>query len=664
MVDHQKTADELTAEIEDLRNHVAELRRSQVDGQNLRERLRLFSTAAENMQLGLTITDMSGTILYTNPAEAAMHGYEVVELLGQNVRIFAPRELHKSIDSGDKSDLASWHRESVNLKKDGTQFAVHLTSDVVRDGSGVPVGFVTTCMDITDRKRAEEELQRSEARYRAIVENATYGIFRTDLEDRFVSVNPALVKMLGYHSEQELLSLDPSTDVYLDPEERSWVSEQYHGKERIDSVTAHWKRKDGTPITVRLNGRRLRTDKGEVIGTEIFAEDITQQRQLEEQVFHTQKIEAVGQLTGGIAHDFNNLLTVILASSSMIDAALAHDRHGLENDLRDLQAAARRGSALVKRLLSFSRKAMLSPQPLDLGQVARSFMRTMKRLLPETIEVEVVGDRQLPLVSADPNAVEQIISNLVNNARDAMPHGGRLRVAIRVETLDEAHRAVSGWGDPGQYVCLTVTDTGVGMDQATVTKVFEPFFTTKEQGLGTGLGMSTVYGLMKQQKGFVDVASEVGRGTAVKVYFRPTSSRSAPFTSDKEAVEPPGGSETILVVEDEAPIRRATKRVLERFGYEVLLASDGDEALKTLDERADKIALVLSDAVMPRMSGRELYQAMQTEGFSAKFMFMSGYSARDVLADIDSETELPFLQKPWTPNELLSLVRDVLDDVT
>jgi PAS domain S-box-containing protein len=663
MTDHQKTADELASELEALRNHAAELRRSHVEDENVRERLRLFATAAENMQIGLTITDMSGTILYTNPAEADMHGYGVGELLGQNVRILAPQELHKRLDSDDNGQLASWHRESVNLKKDGTQFAVHLTSDVVRDGGGVPVGFVTTCMDITDRKRAQEELQRSEARYRAIVDNATYGIFRTDLDDRFVSVNPALVKMLGYDTEEEVLSLDPSTDVYADPEERSWVSEQYYGKERIEAITAHWKCKDGTPITVRLNGRRLRTDKGEVTGTEIFAEDITQQRQLEEQVFHTQKIEAVGQLTGGIAHDFNNLLTVILASASMIDAALAEDRHGLENDLRDLQAAARRGSALVKRLLSFSRKAMLSPQPLDLGQVARSFMRTMKRLLPETIEVEVIGDRNLPLVSADPNAVEQIISNLVNNARDAMPYGGRLRVAIRLETLDEAHRAVSGWGDPGEYVCLTVTDTGVGMDQATLTKVFEPFFTTKEQGLGTGLGMSTVYGLMKQHKGFVDVASEVGRGTAVKVYFRPASSRSAPFTSDKEAVEPPGGNETILVVEDEASIRRAAKRVLERFGYEVLLAADGDEALKTLDSRADKIALVVSDAVMPRMSGLELYQAMQVAGFSAKFMFMSGYSARDVLANVDSDVELPFLQKPWAPNELLSLVRDVLDDV-
>jgi two-component system NtrC family sensor kinase len=661
MSDRTSEASALESELQALRLELAEMQLDHRQAEQARERLRLFATAAENMQLGLTITDMNGTILYTNPAEAEMHGYEAGELLGQDVRLFAPRELHKPIESNDQSELASWHRESVNLKKDGTRFEVHLTSDVVRDSAGVPVGFVTTSMDITERKHTEEELKRSEARHRAIVQNATYGIYRTDLEERFISVNPALVKMLGYDTEQEVLALDPSEDVYLDPEERTWLSEQHRDGERIDGIVVHWKRKDETPITVRLNGRPLRTEQGEPVGTEIFAEDITQQRQLEAQVFHTQKIEAVGQLTGGIAHDFNNLLTVILASASMIDVALSDDRHGLEQDLRDLQAAARRGTALVKRLLSFSRRAMLSLQPLDLGQVVRSFMRTMKRLLPETIELEVVGERHLPLVSADPNAVEQVISNLVNNARDAMPWGGQLRVETRTEVLDEAHRAVSGWGDPGEYVCLTVTDTGVGMDQETLTKVYEPFFTTKEQGLGTGLGMSTVYGLMKQHKGFVDVVSEVGRGTTVKTYFRPTSSKAAPFASDKLAVEPPGGTETILVVEDEASIRRATRRVLERCGYQVILAADGEEGLKALDSRGDEVALVISDAVMPRMSGLELYQAMVAAGISKKFMFMSGYSARDVYAKVDPDAELPFLQKPWTPNELLGLVRDVLD---
>ena len=654
---------QLTDELNSLRQQLSEVETALADADGARERLHRFETAAANMQVGLTITDPSGTILYTNPAEAAMHGFEVAELLGNDVRVFAPPELHRPMKSGHKSEAASWRRESVNVRKDGARFAVHLTSDVVRDGTGATVGFVTTCLDITERKRAEKELQRSESKYRAIVENAIHGIYRTDDQEKFVSANPALVAMLGYETPQDVLGLDPTADVYVDPAEHAWVSELYHDKERIEGVVVHWQRKDGTPITVRLNGRLLRNENGEPIGTEMFAEDITVQQQLEAQVIHSQKIEVVGQLTGGIAHDFNNLLTVILASASMIEGSLPTNQESLQHDLHDLQTAARRGAALVKRLLGFSRRAMLALQPLDLTQAVKSFMATMQRLLPETIEVDVTGERHIPNVSADPNAVEQIVSNLVNNARDAMPKGGTLRVDTRVERLDEAHRADSGWGDPGEYICLSVTDSGVGMDQETLARIFEPFFTTKEQGFGTGLGMSTVYGLIKQHRGFVEVSSEVGSGTTVKVYFRRADSPAAAYTAPGPAVELEGGTESILVVEDEASIRRAAKRVLEKYGYSVHCVSDGDEALSTLESRGDEFGLVISDVVMPRMSGIELYQAMRAGSIYKKFVFMSGYSARDVRANVDLEDDVPFLQKPWTPNELLSLVRDVLDDV-
>ncbi|KPJ86769.1 MAG: hypothetical protein AMS18_15245 [Gemmatimonas sp. SG8_17] len=654
---------QLTAELQSLRQQLAESERDLADYAQLKERLERFETAAANMQVGLTITDETGKILYTNPAEAAMHGYEVAELLGSDVRVLAPRELHRPLRSGHMSEISSWQRESVNVRSDGTRFVVHLTSDAVKDAAGTTVGFITTSLDITERKQAELDLRQSEARYRAIVEQATHGIYRTDSQDRFVSANPALVRMLGYETPLEVLDLDPDSDLYQDPAERSWLAEQYRDQGRIEGVVVHWKRKDGSPITVRLSGRRLRNERGEEEGSEVFAEDITRQVQLEEQVVHSQKIEVVGQLTGGIAHDFNNLLTVILASASMIESSLQPGQQALQHDLRDLQAAARRGSALVKRLLGFSRRAMLSLQPLDLTQVVKSFMSTMQRLLPETIEVEISGARHLPPVSADPNAVEQIVSNLVNNARDAMPKGGHLRVDTRVERLDEAHRAVSGWGEPGEYVCLSVSDTGVGMDHETRARVFEPFFTTKEQGFGTGLGMSTVYGLTKQHRGFVEVSSEVGRGTSVKVYFRPVTSPIAPYTPDQRVAEPEGGTETILVVEDEAPIQRAAKRVLERYGYQVIVVANGEEALDVVEHGRGDVDLIISDVVMPKMSGTELRQAMRDAGIHKKFILMSGYSERDVKANIGEEEAAPFLQKPWTPNELLALVRDVLDDV-
>ncbi|UCG86049.1 MAG: PAS domain S-box protein, partial [Gemmatimonadota bacterium] len=409
----------LTEELESLRQQLADAERDRANYRWLEERLERFETAVEHMQVGLTITNKAGKILYTNPAEAEMHGYEVSELLGRDVRVLAPPELHRPLQSGHLSEISRWQRESVNVRSDGTRFVVHLTSDVVKDTAGVTVGFVTTCLDITERKQAELELRRSEARYCTIVEHATHGIYRTGRDDRFVSANPALVRMLGYTTPQEVLALDPGSDVYQDLAERSWLAEQYGEDGRIEGVVVHWKHKDGSPITARLSGRRLRNERGEPEGSEVFVEDITKQVQLEQQVVHSQKIEVVGQLTGGIAHDFNNLLTVILAGASMIESSLQPGQQALQHDLNDLQAAARRGSALVKRLLGFSRKAMLSLQPLDLAQVVKSFMSTMQRLLPETIEVEIAGERHLPPVSADPNAVEQIVSNLVNNARDA-----------------------------------------------------------------------------------------------------------------------------------------------------------------------------------------------------------------------------------------------------
>jgi PAS domain S-box-containing protein len=653
---------QLGVELESLRQQLAKSAPDRAEFKRLEERLQRFEIAVENMQVGLTITDTEGKIVYTNPADARMHGYQVRELLGRDVRVLAPRELHRPLKSGQMSEISSWARESVNVRADGSSFVVHLTSDALRDSQGETVGFVTTCIDITDRKQAELELRLSEARYRALIEHATHGIYRADNQDRFVSANPALVRMLGYDTEQEVLDIDPDVDLYQDPAERSWLAEQYGDTGRIEGMVVNWKRRDGNPITVRLSGRRLRNEKGGLQGTEVFAEDMTKQMQLEQQVVHSQKIEVVGQLTGGIAHDFNNLLTVILASASMIESALQPGQQALQHDLRDLQAAARRGSALVRRLLSFSRRAMLSLQPLDLTPLVKSFMSTMQRLLPETIEVEITGERHLPHVSADPNAVEQIVSNLVNNARDAMPKGGRLVVETSVERLDEAHRAVSGWGEPGEYVCLTVSDTGVGMDQETRTRIFEPFYTTKERGFGTGLGMSTVYGLIKQHRGFVEVSSEVGQGTSVKVFFRPVSSPAAPYTAPQRAAEPEGGTETILVVEDEAPIRRAAKRVLERFGYDVIVVANGEDALDALEHGSENVDLVISDVVMPGLSGTELRQAMLGAGMHKKFILMSGYSERDVKTNAGVENEVPFLQKPWTPNELLALIRDVLDE--
>jgi CheY-like chemotaxis protein len=278
------------------------------------------------------------------------------------------------------------------------------------------------------------------------------------------------------------------------------------------------------------------------------------------------------------------------------------------------------------------------------------------------VHLIIVPQRNLGLVKADPGQIEQVILNLAVNARDAMPRGGKLTIETKNCEIDDDYLRWHSDARLGPHVMIAVSDTGTGMDKETLHHLFEPFFTTKEQGFGTGLGMSTVYGLIKQHRGFVEVSSEVGKGTTVKVYFRPAGSPAAPYTTPSQTAEPEGGNEAVLVVEDEAAIRRAAKRVLEQSGYRVTTVADGEMALETLETRGKEVDLVISDVVMPKMSGTELHQAMQNMGLNKKFILMSGYSARDVRANIRLDTDVPFLQKPWTPNELLTLVRDVLDD--
>ena len=512
-----------------------------------------------------------------------------------------------------------------------------------------------------ERRRAEDELRRSEADYRALISHATYGIYRTSTDGAFRVVNPAMVTMLGYESEREVLALGLAADIYADPQEHSWLTETYSADQRVEGVEVKWKRKDGKLITVRLNGRVIRGSDGETLGLEVFAEDVTERELLEEQLRQSQKMEVVGQLTGGIAHDFNNILTVILASAKLLRSSMPPDERDMQLNLEELESAARRGAALVKRLLGFSRKAMLALKPLDLGALVDDLLKTLRRLLPGNIDIQLSGPAKLPSVSADSGAVEQIIINLATNARDAMPKGGVLRVETTVVRLDKRHQDEQGWGDPGEYIRLTVRDTGVGMDDETMEHVFEPFFTTKEQGRGTGLGMSTVYGLMKQHGGFVDVHSEVGAGTTVTLYFRGTNDEVSTAQKVTALEESPRGTETILFVEDEASIRRVGKKVLELHGYTVLQAADGEEGLHVLRERQAQIALVISDVVMPKLSGPDLYEEIRDNIGDLKFIFMSGYTARDVHATTSLDWNIPFLQKPWTSSELLVRVRETLD---
>ncbi len=616
------------------------------------------------MNLGVTMTDLDGKIIYVNPTQAKLHRRSVDELLGQDVGILAPAHARRPLTIPQLKELKSWKRESVNVRKDGTHFPVLLRSDVVTGTSGEPMGIVTTCEDIGELRATQNALNRSETEHHALVENANYGICRSSVDGRFLTVNRALVELLGFESKSELLDVNLVKNIYVHPEDFATLVDRCRDPGIAADMEVEWNSKYGERLTVRISGRAARAELGEIDSYEFIVEDVTGRRQLEAQLRQAQKLESLGQLTGGIAHDFNNILTVIQANVGLVAAELPPEAEQLHCDLRDAQQATRRAVDLVKKLLAFSRREKLSRQLLDLTQLVNGVSTTLRRLLPEHIEIKVVAEEQVGKVFADPNAVEQIILNLATNARDAMPDGGLLFVETRRAWLPEQQRGMFGSRRAGEYACIVVSDTGEGMDELTEQKIFEPFFTTKPVGQGTGLGMAMVHGLVKQHNGFVHVYSEVGQGTTMKVYFPTARAESVDTASsgydrdDESACE---GTETILIVEDETLIRSVAKRVLERKGYRVLLAENGEEGLRMFRDHQSEIALVLSDVIMPKLGGPGLYEAIRAEAGTTRFIFMSGHAAHVLRMSGHIEPSVPFVNKPWTDSELLKRVRETLD---
>ncbi len=335
--------------------------------------------------------------------------------------------------------------------------------------------------DMPDRAGADMAARRSGAKYKSLVEHAAYGIYISSIEGRFLDVNPALVRMLGYDSEDELLDLDLADAVYADPTDRNHAIAQFRDAQLISGLEMCWICKNGTLITVRLSGRPLRNEAGELVGFEMMAEDVTAQRVLEAQLRHAQKMEAIGQLTSGIAHDFNNLLTVVLSNAELLAEAIPASRVDAHIDLEDTKRAARHGAKLIQKLMTFSRTQELEFVPLDLSEQIRELSGMLRRLVPENIQLQIVAEEPVGRIVADSGAIQQVIFNLATNARDAMPDGGVLRIQVCGHRIDQEHVVAHGWGKPGEYATIFVSDTGTGMDERTKERLFEPFFSTKRR---------------------------------------------------------------------------------------------------------------------------------------------------------------------------------------
>ena len=508
-------------------------------------------------------------------------------------------------------------------------------------------------------RSVQENLRLSEANFRSLVTNAPYGICSCDSTGKILDVNPAFLEILALSSADELTgqyiySLYHETEQWFDLADRLRASEPFSG------VIADWKRKGGTSV-VRISGRSVVNGRKEGVVFELFAEDVTERRALEQQLRQSQKMEAVGRLAGGIAHDFNNLLMVISGYSEFL-----LERLGAEPSLRgpaqEIAGAAERASSLTRQLLAFSRKQMLAPRMVNLNDIATENLKMLTRMIGEDVDLVLTPGKNLWPVRADGGQIEQVIMNLAVNARDAMPTGGKLTIETCNVTLGEEEARHQAPLRPGDYVMIQVSDTGVGMDADTQSHIFEPFFTTKGPK-GTGLGLSTVYGIIKQSLGYIWVESEVGRGTTFKIYLPRVASagESAQIAANAQAQRVEPGTETILLVEDEANLRYLARQYLEKQGYKVIEAADGAVAVQIAVAHESVIHLLLTDVIMPGMNGRELAQRITEIRPNVKVLYMSGYTENVIGHNGTLDAGIRLLQKPFNLRDLKAKVREVLD---
>ncbi len=475
-------------------------------------------------------------------------------------------------------------------------------------------------------------------------------------------MNPALIAMLGYESAEEVLALDPKLDVFVDPHEQARVMAEFQRGPRLDNIEVRWKRKDASAITVRLSGRVVNSP-GENAGVlEIIAEDITERRVLENQFRQAQKMEAVGRLAGGVAHDFNNLLMVI---SGYTEVLLENTRKSnpLYPKIEAIHQATDRATTLTRQLLAFSRKQLLELKVVDLNIVVEDMERLLRPLIGETIELHTRLAPDLGRTRADAGQIEQVIMNLVVNSKDAMPNGGKITIQTANAKLGpEDVRREYSYIQPGLYVVLSVTDTGEGMDKETQLRIFEPFFTTKEKGKGTGLGLSTVYGIIKQSGGYVLVESEPRQGTTFRIYLPRVEDALEPAGPVGVSSSHSGGSETVLLVEDEESVRQLVRETLESKGYKLLEADNGEAALQIVAGYSGKIDILITDVVMPGMGGRELSARLCASCPQTKVLYLSGYTEDAIVHEGVLDPDTAFLQKPFTLQMLTRKVREVLGE--
>ncbi|HKN67209.1 MAG TPA: PAS domain S-box protein [Gemmatimonadaceae bacterium] len=636
----------------------AELTRAAVD-EALRRHSLVFSTIGD----GVLVMDLDGRIIDMNPGAERLFGYTKEELLGHQVET-----LHHPGQQGSQERIIQaalrrdgrWAGELHFQRKDGSDGIADVVVVAQCDEHGVPNAWIGVNRDITARRRAEAWLVEQRALLTALVNAAPVAIVAVDAEERVTIWNPAAERLFGW-SAAEVLGKQLPLGEPFDSDEYRPIRDRLRSGQSVTGLETRRARKDGSSVDVLLSCAPFRDAQADLSGAIALYQDLTEYRRLEEQLRQSQKMEAIGQLAGGVAHDFNNLLTVIKAYSGII-ADQMDDANPLKVDVGEIQRAAGRASSLTQQLLAFSRKQVLQPGVLDLNSVSRELEPMVRRLIGDDVQVVLRLDDTIGKVTADRSQVEQVLINLIVNARDAMPGGGTVSIETANVELSDGYSRLRPVVVPGKYVMIAVSDTGEGMDEETQSRIFEPFFTTKPAGKGTGLGLSTVYGIVKQSSGYIWVYSEPRIGTTFKVYLPMMEAEEISVAVAERAVRKPMlGSETVLLVEDEPSVRSIARRILERNGYTVLEAHDGRHALRVADQYRQPIQLLLTDMMMPELTGRDLWRSLAPRRSELRVLYMSGYTNDDMVRRGLIDANSAFVQKPFTAADLARAVRSTLD---
>ncbi|MDP2209931.1 MAG: PAS domain S-box protein [Bacteroidota bacterium] len=640
---------------------ISERKKAQTDLQKSKNR---YQDLVENINEIYYTIDAKGKLIYGSPNLFIKTGYSPEEIIGKNYLILISKEdRHKIYEYY----LARTNDGTVDTKiefrvqlKNGNNVWIEQSTRILRDEFGNLVEYRGIVREIDDRKEAEAALHESEAKYKKLFVDDITADFIVTPDGKLLACNPALVRMFAFESEEEALATNIS-ELFTTVESAVEVLSLVKKHKRLEYHELEMRRRDGDAVFIIANIIGEFDENNNLTQMTGYLFDDTLRKQLEHQLRQSQKMESIGTLAGGIAHDFNNVLGAIMGYAELAMGKISIT-DPLSKYLQNIHLLTERGARITRQLLAFSRRQIIDPKNINLNILISDLLALIGKTIGEDIEIIFKPEKNIKTVYADSAQMEQVILNLCVNARDAMPLGGKLIIETKNFLKDETYLQNNPGLKAGEYVLLTVTDTGVGVPEEIRERIFEPFFTTKEQGKGTGLGLSMIHGIIGQHNGFIDLDSEISNGATFKIYIPAIEVK--PDVAKTEFVKSnPTGNETILVVEDDADMREMISSLLGMMGYKIISASDGEEGIAKFNENITKINLIVSDVIMPRKGGKELYDYVKKKLPSIGFLFISGYTADALHKNFILDEKINFLSKPFSPNEIINKVREILDSV-